>query len=144
MHTATATGPTLDALIAGVRSGDRAMLARAITLVESTKAEHQGAGTATAAGPAPGNGMQGLLPATGTALRLGITGVPGVGKSTTIDELGMNLAGLGHKVAVLAVDPTSKRTGGIDPRRQDAHEPPVAGTAGVHQAPRRHRARSAA
>lgn len=105
MQTAAAApiGPTLDDLIAGVRSGDRAMLARAITLVESTKAEHQARAQQL---------LQALLPATGGALRLGITGVPGVGKSTTIDELGMNLAGLGHKVAVLAVDPTSKRTGG--------------------------------
>lgn len=100
---AAATGPTLDSLIAGVRSGDRAMLARAITLVESTKGEHQARAQQL---------LQALLPATGGALRLGITGVPGVGKSTTIDEFGMNLAGLGHKVAVLAVDPTSKRTGG--------------------------------
>ncbi len=105
MQTAAAArnGPTTDDLIAGVRSGDRAMLARAITLVESTRAEHQARAQQL---------LQALLPATGGALRLGITGVPGVGKSTTIDELGMNLAGLGHKVAVLAVDPTSKRTGG--------------------------------
>ncbi len=105
MQTAAAApkGPTIDDLIAGVRSGDRAMLARAITLVESTKGEHQARAQQL---------LQALLPATGGALRLGITGVPGVGKSTSIDELGMNLAGLGHKVAVLAVDPTSKRTGG--------------------------------
>lgn len=104
MHTAAATkGPTLDTLIAGVQSGDRATLARAITLVESTKAEHQARAQQL---------LQALLPATGGALRLGITGVPGVGKSTTIDQLGINLAERGHKVAVLAVDPTSKRTGG--------------------------------
>jgi LAO/AO transport system kinase len=103
MQTVTAAGPTLDDLIAGVKSGDRAMLARAITLVESTKAEHQARGQLL---------LQALLPATGGAIRLGITGVPGVGKSTTIDQLGMNLAALGHKVAVLAVDPTSRRTGG--------------------------------
>ncbi len=106
MQTATVTaaaGPTIDDLIAGVRSGDRAMLARAITLVESTKPEHQSRSQQL---------LQALLPATGGALRLGITGVPGVGKSTTIDQLGMNLAALGHKVAVLAVDPTSRRTGG--------------------------------
>lgn len=99
----TPPGPTIDDLIAGVRSGDRAMLARAITLVESTKAEHQARSQQL---------LQALLPATGGALRLGITGVPGVGKSTTIDQLGMNLAALGHKVAVLAVDPTSRLTGG--------------------------------
>lgn len=105
MQTATArtNGPSLETMIAGVRSGDRAMLARAITLVESTKAEHQARAQQL---------LQALLPATGGALRLGITGVPGVGKSTTIDQLGMNLAEKGHKVAVLAVDPTSKRTGG--------------------------------
>src|SRR5688572_2278720 len=100
---ATATGPSLDAYVEGVRSGDRAMLARAITLVESTKAEHQARAQQL---------LQALLPATTGALRLGVTGVPGVGKSTTIDVLGMNLVGMGHRVAVLAVDPTSKRTGG--------------------------------
>lgn len=87
----------------GVRSGDRAMLARAITLVESTKPDH--AATATRL-------LQELLPFTGGAIRLGVTGVPGVGKSTTIDQLGINLVEAGFKVAVLAVDPTSKRTGG--------------------------------
>jgi LAO/AO transport system kinase len=87
----------------GVRAGERATLARAITLVESTKPEHQAQAQAL---------LQALLPAKGTALRLGITGVPGVGKSTTIDQLGMNLVEAGHKVAVLAVDPTSRRTGG--------------------------------
>lgn len=88
---------------AGVRSGDRALLARAITLVESTKFEHNATAQEL---------LQELLPATGKAIRLGITGVPGVGKSTTIDQFGMNLIRAGHKVAVLAVDPTSKRTGG--------------------------------
>jgi LAO/AO transport system kinase len=100
---AAATGPSLAAYVEGVRSGDRAMLARAITLVESTKAEHQARAQQL---------LQALLPATTGALRLGVTGVPGVGKSTTIDVLGMNLVGMGHRVAVLAVDPTSKRTGG--------------------------------
>lgn len=88
---------------AGVRAGDRAILARAITLVESTKPEHRRVAQEL---------LQELLPDTGSAIRLGITGVPGVGKSTTIDQLGINLADAGHKVAVLAVDPTSKRTGG--------------------------------
>ncbi len=87
----------------GVRSGDRAVLARAITLVESTKVEHETLAQEV---------LQLLLPHTGAALRLGITGVPGVGKSTTIDQLGLNLVESGHKVAVLAVDPTSRRTGG--------------------------------
>jgi LAO/AO transport system kinase len=86
-----------------IRAGDRASLARAITLVESTNPDHGKRASAL---------LQALLPATGRALRLGITGVPGVGKSTTIDQLGMNLVEAGHRVAVLAVDPTSKRTGG--------------------------------
>ena len=89
--------------VAGVRAGDRAILARAITLVESTKAEHRATSQLV---------LQELLTDTGNAIRLGITGVPGVGKSTTIDQLGINLIEAGHKVAVLAVDPTSKRTGG--------------------------------
>jgi GTPase len=103
MPRAATAAPRLDDYVAGVRSGDRAMLARAITLVESTKPEHAAHAQAL---------LQALLPATGRALRLGVTGVPGVGKSTTIDQLGMNLIGRGHRVAVLAVDPTSKRTGG--------------------------------
>ena len=86
-----------------IRGGDRASLARAITLVESTNPEH---------GRRASDLLQELLPATGKALRLGITGVPGVGKSTTIDQFGMNLVEAGHRVAVLAVDPTSRRTGG--------------------------------
>lgn len=103
MQRAAAAGPTLDDYVAGVRSGDRAMLARAITLVESNKRQH---------GALAQQVLQALLPETGRALRLGITGVPGVGKSTTIDQLGINLIKAGHRVAVLAVDPTSKRTGG--------------------------------
>lgn len=89
--------------VKGVTSGDRSILARAITLVESTKREHRALSQAV---------LQELLPATGQAIRLGITGVPGVGKSTTIDQFGINLIAAGKKVAVLAVDPTSKRTGG--------------------------------
>jgi LAO/AO transport system kinase len=90
-------------LAAGVRSGNRSMLARAITLVESRKAEHQALAQQL---------LQELLPFTGKARRIGITGVPGVGKSTTIEQLGTNLTAAGHKLAVLAVDPTSSRTGG--------------------------------
>jgi LAO/AO transport system kinase len=86
-----------------LRVGDRAALARAITLVESRKPEHQALARQL---------VQKLLPFTGTAMRVGITGVPGVGKSTTIDTLGSNLVAAGHKVAVLAVDPSSSRTGG--------------------------------
>jgi LAO/AO transport system kinase len=86
-----------------LRSGDRAALARAITLIESRRADHQ-----TQARDL----VQELLPLTGKAVRVGITGSPGVGKSTTIDALGMALIAKGHKVAVLAVDPSSARTGG--------------------------------
>ncbi|WP_417684782.1 methylmalonyl Co-A mutase-associated GTPase MeaB [Roseibium sp.] len=91
------------ALADGIRSGNRASLARAITLVESRKADHRAIARQL---------VQDLLPLTGKALRVGITGVPGVGKSTTIDQLGSNLTAQGHKVAVLAVDPSSTRTGG--------------------------------
>jgi LAO/AO transport system kinase len=91
------------ALARGVRDGDRAMLARAITLIESKRADHRKAAHLL---------VQDLLPATGNAVRLGITGAPGAGKSTTIDALGTYLTGAGHKVAVLAVDPSSSRTGG--------------------------------
>jgi LAO/AO transport system kinase len=86
-----------------LRGGDRAALARAITLVESVKPDHQVSAREL---------VQMLLPHTGGAMRVGITGVPGVGKSTTIDTLGHNLVQAGHKVAVLAVDPSSTRTGG--------------------------------
>ena len=86
-----------------IRAGDRAILARAITLIESRKAEHQVKARAL---------VQALLPFTGKAYRVGITGVPGVGKSTTIDTLGSNLSAAGHRIAVLAVDPSSTRTGG--------------------------------
>ncbi len=96
-------GLSAEDLAAGVKSGDRAVLARAITLVESQKSAHQTLAKQL---------LQLLLPDSGNAVRLGITGVPGVGKSTTIDQLGLNLIEQAHKVAVLAVDPTSKRTGG--------------------------------
>src|ERR1700731_3058222 len=86
-----------------LRAGNRAALARAITLIESRRGDHQAAGRDL---------VQQLLPDTGKAVRVGITGSPGVGKSTTIDVLGMNLIDHGHKVAVLAVDPSSARTGG--------------------------------
>jgi LAO/AO transport system kinase len=90
-------------LASDVRAGDRAALARAITLIESRRADHQAQARDL---------VQALLPLTGHAVRVGITGSPGVGKSTTIDALGMALIGKGHKVAVLAVDPSSARTGG--------------------------------
>jgi len=90
-------------LASGIRSGDRATLARAITLIESKRADHRKTAHLL---------VQELLVRTGKAVRLGITGAPGAGKSTTIDALGTNLTAQGHKVAVLAVDPSSTRTGG--------------------------------
>ena len=95
--------PDTAALARDLRAGRRAALARAITLVESRRGDHQAAAREL---------VQTLLPETGTAVRVGITGSPGVGKSTTIDALGMFLIERGHKVAVLAVDPSSARTGG--------------------------------
>jgi len=92
-----------DTLAADIRAGNRAALARAITLIESRRADHQAAAREL---------VQALLPHTGKAMRVGITGSPGVGKSTTIDTLGMYLIEKGHRVAVLAVDPSSARTGG--------------------------------
>ncbi|HLG80463.1 MAG TPA: methylmalonyl Co-A mutase-associated GTPase MeaB [Bradyrhizobium sp.] len=93
----------IKALARDLRAGHRAALARAITLVESRRADHQALAREL---------VQALLPDTGKAIRVGITGSPGVGKSTTIDALGMFLIGRGHKVAVLAVDPSSARSGG--------------------------------
>src|SRR6476469_8341581 len=95
--------PDIAALAAELRSGHRAALARAITLIESRRADHQAAAREL---------VQTLLPDTGKAIRVGITGSPGVGKSTTIDTLGTYLTGHGHRVAVLTVDPSSRRTGG--------------------------------
>jgi len=93
----------LDAYEAGVRAADRATLGRALTLVESDRASHVELAQALIAR---------LLPHTGRATRVGITGVPGVGKSTFIDVLGVHLVEAGKKVAVLTVDPTSGRSGG--------------------------------
>ncbi|MBF6170884.1 methylmalonyl Co-A mutase-associated GTPase MeaB [Nocardia blacklockiae] len=92
-------------LARSVREGERAGLARAITLVESTRADHRDAAQRL---------LLELTPDVGRieSNRVGITGVPGVGKSTFIDALGMYLIGQGHRVAVLAVDPSSTRTGG--------------------------------
>jgi LAO/AO transport system kinase len=97
------SAPDIPALVRGVQAGDRAMLARVITLVESKRTDHQATARRL---------IQELLPSTGKAMRVGITGVPGVGKSTTIEALGMYLVEEGHKIAVLAVDPSSTRTGG--------------------------------
>jgi len=85
--------PDLADLARGIRARERAVIARAITLVESRRADHQKAARRL---------VQELLPLTGKAIRVGITGAPGVGKSTTIDVLGTFLTAKGHKVAVLA------------------------------------------
>ncbi|OBB34392.1 ATPase/protein kinase [Mycolicibacterium peregrinum] len=90
-------------LAEAIRGGDRAALARAITMVESTRADHRDQAQQL---------LLELMPEAGKAQHIGITGVPGVGKSTTIEALGMYLIEAGHRVAVLAVDPSSTRTGG--------------------------------
>lgn len=95
--------PDLQALAEALKAGQRAALGRAITLVESKRPDHEDQAQKL---------LLNLTPQTGKALRIGITGVPGVGKSTTIDTFGSNLTKAGHKVAVLAVDPTSQRSGG--------------------------------
>nr|MCU0564252.1 methylmalonyl Co-A mutase-associated GTPase MeaB [Desulfobacterales bacterium] len=92
-----------EAYIDGVLAGDRRMLSKAITLIESALPAHQEIARRI---------MNALLPKTGSAVRLGITGVPGVGKSSFIESFGVMLAGRGHRVAVLAVDPSSARSGG--------------------------------
>src|SRR5260370_34072518 len=94
---------TADDLAAAVRRGDRRALARAVTLVESTRPDHRAAGEALIAA---------LLPRTGGATRIGITGPPGAGKSTFIERFGLDGIARGHRVAVLAVDPGSQRGGG--------------------------------
>src|SRR4051794_18095468 len=86
-----------------VMSGERRALARAITLVESSRSDDRDAATAL---------LNGLLEATGGAVRIGISGAPGAGKSTFIEALGLHLIGTGHRLAVLAVDPSSPRSGG--------------------------------
>lgn len=90
-------------LLEGIRAGNRGVLARAITLVESRRPTDQQQAQQL---------LQSLLPFAGGSTRLGITGVPGVGKSTFIDAFGMHLIEEGHRVAVLAVDPSSALTGG--------------------------------
>ncbi|MGE0736178.1 MAG: methylmalonyl Co-A mutase-associated GTPase MeaB, partial [Alphaproteobacteria bacterium] len=90
-------------LAAQVRAGDRRALARAITLVESTRDDHRAEATQL---------IDALLPHAGKSIRVGITGVPGVGKSTFIEAFGLHVIAEGHKLAVLAVDPSSKRSGG--------------------------------
>ncbi len=93
----------VDALARGVLAGERAALGRAITLVESLRPDHR---------PLADELLQQLHAKTGKAHRIGVTGLPGVGKSTFIDQFGVNLTAAGHRVAVLTVDPSSRRTGG--------------------------------
>lgn len=90
-------------LAAAIRNADRRALARAITLIESTRDDHRAEAEAL---------LEALLPDTGNSIRLGISGVPGVGKSTFIETFGRHLIEQGHRVAVLAVDPSSQRSGG--------------------------------
>jgi LAO/AO transport system kinase len=86
-----------------IRAGDRRSLARAITLAESTRPDHREEAVAL---------LDELLPSTGGAIRVGISGAPGAGKSTFIEALGLHLVDHGHRLAVLAVDPSSRRSGG--------------------------------
>lgn len=94
---------TTEKLIAALRQGDRRALARAVTLVESTRPDHREKAERL---------MDSLLPQTGKAIRIGISGPPGAGKSTFIERFGLDGIALGRRVAVLAVDPASKRGGG--------------------------------
>ena len=95
--------PTVAEMVDGILRHDRAMLSRAITLVESSLAEHHELAKQV---------IDACLPYSGQSVRLGITGVPGAGKSTVIEALGTMLTGYGHKVAVLAIDPSSERSRG--------------------------------
>lgn len=95
--------PSVEELVDGILRGDRTMLSRAITLVESSLYAHQQKAQKI---------IEQCLPHSGQSVRLGITGVPGAGKSTLIESLGKMLTGLNHKVAVLAIDPSSERTKG--------------------------------
>ena len=90
-------------LIDGVLARERQMLSRAITLTESSREDHREQAQAV---------LQALLPRTGKAMRVGVSGVPGVGKSSFIESLGQRLIEQGYRVAVLAVDPSSQRSGG--------------------------------
>lgn len=103
MSTTASSTADVDTMAAGVVAGDRATLARAITLVESTRADHQDLAQEL---------LVRLPPPSLDGRRVGISGVPGVGKSTFIDALGTLLTEAGHRVAVLAVDPSSSRTRG--------------------------------
>ncbi|MDA8140811.1 MAG: methylmalonyl Co-A mutase-associated GTPase MeaB [Desulfobacteraceae bacterium] len=94
---------SLNYYLDGIHAGDRRILAKAITLVESRRPDHRAMGHQL---------LDAILPRTGGAVRLGISGVPGVGKSTFIESFGMRLVDQGRRVAVLTVDPSSRRSGG--------------------------------
>ena len=94
---------TADECVEGILRGDRVVLSRAITLIESTKPEHYAKGQEV---------IERCLPHSGNSIRIGITGVPGAGKSTFIESFGTYLTTQGHKVAVLAIDPSSERSKG--------------------------------
>ena len=98
-----ATPAKADGIAAAVLDGDRRALARAITRIESTRPDHRAEAAAL---------LEALLPAAGKSIRLGISGAPGVGKSSFIEAFGLHVIGEGHRVAVLAVDPSSKIGGG--------------------------------
>jgi LAO/AO transport system kinase len=100
---APADQPLLDALLAAPGSAQRRAMAKAITLLESTRADHRARADEM---------LNALLPKSGQSFRLGISGVPGVGKSTFIEALGLFLIERGHRIAVLAVDPSSSLSGG--------------------------------
>src|SRR5262245_57339487 len=95
--------PSAAEICAAIRDGDRRAIARTITLIESTRDDRAERGQEI---------LDALISDTGGALRVGITGPPGVGKSTFIEALGLHLVGAGHRVAVLAVDPSSPVTRG--------------------------------
>jgi LAO/AO transport system kinase len=101
--TRSRSGFSVDDLAAGILAGNRAMLARAITLIESSRPDHQAMAQAL---------VNRLMPDSGRSMRIGITGVPGVGKSAFIEALGCKLTAAGHRVAVLSIDPSSVRSGG--------------------------------
>lgn len=103
MATRPDSSSTAESLARGVREGNRRALAKAITLVESTRSDHQRQAQTL---------LEILLPHTGQAARIGISGVPGVGKSTFIESFGLHLIGQGKRIAVLAVDPSSAQSGG--------------------------------
>lgn len=99
----TEAASDIEGLAEAVLAGDRRAIARAITLVESTRADHRARAESL---------LERLMPATGRSIRLGVSGAPGVGKSTFIEAFGLHLIEQDHRVAVLAVDPSSKRAGG--------------------------------